>query len=394
MRHGTGAGPAVELDRPATIVFFMDQIFDDHGGTEGQLLRLIADLDRRRFRPVLIILYRLSDFVESGRIPCETTCLGLTTMRRPDYWAALAGVARRLRSEPRALLHSIFPECATAGPWLARLACVPHVTWRRDLGFWLTPAKRRLLRWSGHWTACCVANSEAVREQVIAAEGLRRERVAVVRNAADLTALAAVEPLDVRAALGLPADRVIVVLPANLRPVKGADVALAALALARADGLPLHLVVIGDHRSLLDRYRRLCAELGIVGAVSFLGHRPREELLRWVKGCDLAVNASHSEGYSNSNVECMLLGLPLVATAVGGNCEQIQDGVTGRLVPVGDAVAMAASLRELGGDLQQRRKLGAAAARTMRERHGRDEIVPRHEAIYARLLDSRSRAIR
>lgn len=386
-RDGNGKGTG-SFRGPATVLFLMDQFYDDHGGTEGQLVQLIAGLDRDRFRPRLSVLYRLSDFDYDARIPCPARCHDAGSLRRPVYWRTLAAAAAELRRRRPAVLHTIFPECAMAGPWLARLAGVPHVTWRRDLGYMLTPAKRRLLRLGRRWTHCWVANSEAVRESIVDREGMRPDQVIVVRNTVDFAGLAGIRPVDVRAELNLPAAAVTVVLPANLRPVKGGDLALAALALARREGVPLHLVSIGDHTDLLDDYRRLADGLGVAEAVTFLGHRRREELLGWVRGCDIALNASRSEGYSNSNVEGMLLGLPLVATAVGGNREQVDHGVTGLLVAPEDPAAMAQALVALGGDQPRRRAMGEAAALRMRRMHGANDAVARHEAVYARLLSS------
>jgi glycosyltransferase involved in cell wall biosynthesis len=104
------------------------------------------------------------------------------------------------------------------------------------------------------------------------------------------------------------------------------------------------------------------------------------------------LNASFSEGYSNSNVEAMLLGRPLVATAVGGNLEQIVDGETGLLVPPGDAQTMADALLRVYHDRALRLALGTAGASRMRVLHGQDEAVQRHESLYEQLLAPRGRS--
>jgi L-malate glycosyltransferase len=374
------------VDKPASIVYLIDHIWSGHGGTEGQLLQLIAGLDRQRFQPRLIVLYGHGDLVGSGRLPCPCRCLHLVSGRQPRYWKSLAHVAGILRRDRPTLLHSIFPESVTAGPWLARLAGVPHVTWRRDLGFWLTPVKRRLLRLVSRWTRCCVANSEAVRDQVIRDEGFRPQQVAVVRNAVDMIELAEVAPLDVAHVLNLPADTLIIAFPANLRPVKGGDIVLQALAGVRAAGAPVHLVSIGENSRLLAKYEQRCDRLGIKNAVTFLGHRPREELLRWVRGSDVVLNASFSEGYCNSNVEAMLMSRPLIATAVGGNLEQVVDQETGILVPSGDADAMAAAILRLYHDEHLRSAFGSSGARRMQQLHGVNEAVQRHESLYETIL--------
>jgi len=366
----------------------MDHISSEHGGTEGQLVRLIAGLDRTRYRPRLVLLYGRGSYIYSDRLPCECHCLELKSGRQLRYWTSLAAVTGGMRRARPTLLHTVFPESVTAGPWLARLAGVPHVTWRRDLGYWLTPVKRRLLRIGRRWTACCVVNSEAVRSQVIRDEGYLPAQVAVVRNIIDFSELNDVRPKDVRGELRLPPGTVSLVFPANLRPVKGGDIVLAALAQVRARGAAMHLVSIGENTQLLGAYRARCRELDIASAVTFLGHLARAELLSWVKGCDIALNASYSEGYSNGIIEAMLLGLPVVATAVGGNLEQVVDRHTGFLVPAGDVEAMAEAMFALYQDQERRRAMGAAGVARAKALHGENDTVRQHEALYARLLAS------
>lgn len=381
-----GAARGLADDRPITIIYLIDQVWSGHGGTERQLLQLVAGLDQRRYRPRLLVLYDKGDFVDSAQAPPECRCLRLKSQRQRRYWTSVAALAGEIRRSGPSLLHTVFPECATLGPWLARLAKVPHVTWRRDLGYWLTPGRRQLLRWGSRWTACCVANSEAVRDRVIENERFRPEQVLVIRNTIDCEALGGIQPRDVPAALNLPPATVCVGFPANLRPVKGGQIVLQALSRARASGALLHLVSIGENSLLIDEYRQRCHELGIAQAVTFLGHLPREELLRWTAGCDMVVNASYSEGYSNSNVEAMLLSRPLIATAVGGNVEQIVNGESGILVPSGDVAAMAEAMLELYHDRQKRLQLGRAGARRVRDIHGDHRSVVQHEVLYERVL--------
>ena len=154
----------------------------------------------------------------------------------------------------------------------------------------------------------------------------------------------------------------------------------------RGAGAALHLVSIGENSGLLAEYKAYCAKREISTAVTFLGHLPREEVLQWVKGCDIALNASYSEGYSNGIVEAMLLARPLIATAVGGNREQVVEGRTGLLVPAGDEAAMAEAMLALYHDRGRRLVMGKTGASRMRALHGENLAVQQHEDLYERML--------
>lgn len=367
---------------PIRVLVLIDQFFSPDGGTEQQLHGLLARLDRDRVAPDLVVLRRLTDYVDSGDLPAPTTCLELGPVATAGYWRAMGGLVRRLRSGRWQMLHTFFPESVTLGPYLAAASGVPLLTSRRDLGFWYTPARLFWLRAGRRFTWRWLANSEAVRESVCAREGAPAGRVEVIPNAMDADRLDGVSPGDVRAELGLTDDEPVLVLPANLRPVKGVDVAVAALGELVRRGGRAHLVSIGENSQLLPAYRELCVREGVADRVTFLGHLPRAETLRWVAGADVVLNTSHSEGSSNAVLEAMALGRCVVATAVGGNREAVADGETGRLVPAGDAAALAAALADVLADRARLAAMGARGRARVRGRHDPAAVVHRYEEIY------------
>src|SRR5262249_45057347 len=99
---------------------------------------------------------------------------------------------------------------------------------------------------------------------------------------------------------------------------------------------------------------------------------------------------SRSEGMSNAVLEYMAAGRPIVATAVGGNVELINDGVTGLLVPSDDTRALASGIARLLTDRALAARLGAAARRRAIERYGREAMVRRFEGFYESLAVSRA----
>jgi len=193
----------------------------------------------------------------------------------------------------------------------------------------------------------------------------------------------------VRRRLGLPPDRLVVLSVGNLKPIKGHDVLLEAVARPGADAPRWCVVLVGeDHRSgELQRY----AARQMPGAdVRFVG--PQDDPLPWYQAADAFVLPSRWEGMSNALLEAMACGLPVVATAVGGNIDVVESGRTGLLVGPDNAVELALALRLLMKDEDLRSALGTAARRHVVEHLGAPVAAAAHEQRYAALAALRRKA--
>jgi glycosyltransferase involved in cell wall biosynthesis len=137
--------------------------------------------------------------------------------------------------------------------------------------------------------------------------------------------------------------------------------------LEAARGLPL--VVAGDG-PLRDR---------VAGALGFL---PHGELLELYSRAAVVVCPSHREGFGVVCAEAMAHGRPVVASAVGGLLDLVEDEVTGLLVPPGDVAALRAALERLLGDRELRRRLGAAAREKARRQLAWDSVTDATIAAY------------
>jgi glycosyltransferase involved in cell wall biosynthesis len=103
-----------------------------------------------------------------------------------------------------------------------------------------------------------------------------------------------------------------------------------------------------------------------------------------MRGLDLFVLPSFSEGISNTILEAMASGLPVVATRVGGNPELVEEGTTGKLVPRADPQAMAHAIREYVCNPEACRRQGSAARRTAEQRFSLDVMVNNYADLYDR----------
>ena len=157
--------------------------------------------------------------------------------------------------------------------------------------------------------------------------------------------------------------------------------AFARLTPAEAGGARIDFVGSGP---ALERCRTLATTLGIADRVAFLGdRRDVPDLLARVHGFVLS---THYEGLPISILEAMRAGLPVVATAVSGIPEEVDDGETGLLVPRGDMVALAAALHTLIHAPGLRRQLGGAGQRAFRATFTLERMLAQSEAVYRDVL--------
>ena len=105
----------------------------------------------------------------------------------------------------------------------------------------------------------------------------------------------------------------------------------------------------------------------------------------YLQAADLGLFTSDSESFCLSILEAMCFGCPSVATRVGGIPEVVEDGISGLLVPPGDAAGLARAVEALIADPTRRAAMGAAARRPAMDRFSADVIVPGYEAIYRRV---------
>jgi len=146
----------------------------------------------------------------------------------------------------------------------------------------------------------------------------------------------------------------------------------------------IRLVIVGDGplRQSLDQ---LVEDLGMKEMTWFPGDR--EDIPALLSAMDLFVLPSLAEGISNTVLEAMSSGLPVIATAVGGNLELVESGYNGSLVPAGDTDALARSIGDLLGNESERRRQGANARLRVCERFDWNRTVCSYLGVYDELLD-------
>jgi glycosyltransferase involved in cell wall biosynthesis len=243
--------------------------------------------------------------------------------------------------------------------------------------------KYRLFFWLLRGANGVIAPSAAIKSELLRA-GFSRERVVCLANAVDIsrfTPASLGEKAKAKEALGLPAETAVVGTVARLVQRKGIDVLLRAFAVV-SDHHQAHLVIVGDG-PLGDELRALARELKIADSISWLGFQA--DAVKWLQTMDVFAFPSRLEGVPNAVLEAMAVGLPIVATTIGGVTDLLEKGGTGVLIPPDDPDAMAGELDRLLGDPSIRADLGDRARKRAVEEFALSGSIARLVDLYGNL---------
>jgi glycosyltransferase involved in cell wall biosynthesis len=358
------------------------------GGTELNAVRTAEALDRDRIELCVIHLQT------RGALRARYEALGVPMRHLPipnlySPRTAVQGLrlARLLRRWNVDVVHSHDIYCNIfAVPWARALSPCSIIASRRWLHEAPRPALLTVNRWSSALAHRVLVNSTGVAGVVEREERVPKEKIVEIPNFLAESAFgvaAAGERESQRRAWGLPADAFAVGAVARLSPVKNLGVLLEALSRL---GPRFHAVLVGDGPSRAGLEER-SRSLGIESRVHFVGEVVSASNLH--QFFDVSVLCSSSEGSPNSVIEAMAAARPVVATPVGGVTDVVVHGMTGLLVPVGDAAALADALRTLEPDADLRERLGAAACEAVRTRYRQDVVIGKLSALYEMLAHGR-----
>jgi len=229
-------------------------------------------------------------------------------------------------------------------------------------------------RWASRLVDRIVAVSDDAARLCVDVDRVSAKKVTRIWNGIDIDDFAFTGPANSPTAISV----------ARLSAEKDFPTLLNSVAIARRDVPELVLKMVGDgpERSRLESLTR---ELGIVSHVEFLGERTDVPSLLSQAG--FFVSSSLTEGISLTLLEAMAVGLPVVATSVGGNAEIVAEGVTGSLVPPSNPDALAAAIVETCRHPERWSVLGKAGRDRVGEHFEVKRMVSDYEGLYWKLVD-------
>jgi D-inositol-3-phosphate glycosyltransferase len=228
-------------------------------------------------------------------------------------------------------------------------------------------------------------------DQLVELYGADPDRIEIIPLGVDHAFFSPGDRRMARRAIGLDrAGGPLLLFVGRIQPLKGADVAVRAVAAVRTAGIEAaRLVVVGGPsgprgEAELAFLHELTRKLDVVDAVSFLPPQPHELLSTFYRAADCCLVPSRSESFGLVALEAAACGIPVVAAAVGGLTTLVEDGVTGYLVEPGDADAFAARVAKIVADPVLQAALGVAGA-TSAARYTWATAAARLRRIYSAL---------
>jgi glycosyltransferase involved in cell wall biosynthesis len=357
------------------------------GGTERQVVNLALGIDPSRFDLHLACLRcsgSLLGELKSLQVPRPEFRIGRFYNPR-TFWQGMR-LAQYIRKNRIQIVHSygFYSNVFTVPTaWLAGKSFV--IASIRDTGDVLTPVQRRVQRMVCRLADCVLVNADAIRDKLIE-EGYAQAKIVVIRNGITLPKFAKRQRNSLlRQELALPLSAPLVVVFSRLNQMKGIQYFLDA-AVILAQGFPdVRFLVVGDGESRKELEEYAC-RLGLGQRTVFTGFR--SDVPELLAEAAVSVLPSLSEGLSNSLLESMASGVPVVATRVGGNPEVIEDGVTGLLVPPRDSAALAAAVARVLEDKDLASRFAQAGIRRVAELFSMERSVHETEHLYKRLVEA------
>jgi glycosyltransferase involved in cell wall biosynthesis len=342
----------------------------DHGGYRGELAGvgrdisyLLPHIDQRRFRVVLVVLRDdggLADFFRNSAV--KVYRLG----RRKFDPRTLLDFLHIIRQENVHIMHLFQYASASFGGLAGYISAIPVILNVNDLNYnypWYQRIVDRLLRFA---TDHVIAVSEAAKQSCVRMRGFAPDKIEVMPSGIPQKRLRQPDTLRcqaLREKWQIPSSAKVIGSVTRLIDIKGNDVVIRAAVqvLAHRPHCVFVLVGSGPEEAAL---RKLSKHLGIDEKIIFTGFQ--HNVMDWLGLFDIKIIASDTEGNCLALQEAMVMGKPIVTTAVGGIVELVEEGKSGLLVPARDPATMAQKILYLLDNDAICKKLANNAARTIR----------------------------
>ncbi len=356
------------------------------GGAEQLILTTAPRLQRDGFEVTVACLKEwgiLGDELDARGV--RAMALGAKGVWDLRVFGRLLSILRRDRIQ---ILRSHLFWANLVARVVGRLASVPViVTTHHDTFSWMRWHQRLAERLTAPMSDAITTCSESVRREAIETFGLRPGLVRTLRNAIELPDSIPEQAARerVRRELGASADDLLIGTLGRLdEPKKGLSVFLKAARLLSREFPRVRFAIVGEGPAR-PSLEALAAREGVSHCTVFPGLR--RDVPEIMRAFDLLVQPSLWEGFGLTLAEAMAVGTPVVASRVGGVPEAVADGVTGLLVPPGDAQALASACASILGDRVRAAQMGRAGIDRARAEFGIERLVREIEDLYRELLD-------
>ncbi|HBE67233.1 MAG TPA: glycosyl transferase family 1 [Planctomycetaceae bacterium] len=354
------------------------------GGAEKQLCLLAENLDRSRFEVDVIVLTHSG--VYEDRLKSAGVSLHFIGKRAKfDPWA-YRRLSRKIGELKPDIVHTWLFAANAYGRWAAYRRGVPGIIGgERSVDPWKSTWQLIVDRHLAKISSCIATNTRAVTD-FYADRGIPAEKFTVIPNAVLPAERRQLEKSELFERLQIPARSKVVGAIGRLWAQKNYRELIWAAELLHAAYQDVWFVILGDGPDL----KRLQHDRDLAGAkdsVRFAGHR--SDAAELLSAFDVLWNGSLYEGQSNTILEAMAQGIPVVASDIPGNRDLVINDETGYLYQIGDVETLTKRTNHLLRNRELALRLGEAAQQRVQSEFSLPAMIKRHEQLYLSVAEER-----
>jgi L-malate glycosyltransferase len=370
-------------------ILYVIDYFHRTGGTERHLAQLVQHLPADRFNCTVVVFDLGSNSLIDEIRKAGIAVIHLPVDREYTFNALLRALelARIIKSKRIDIVQTFHQKSDTYGAVIAKLAGTKYlISSKRDIGDLKKQRHFRLNRLIRFLFDRFIVVADAVADAIVANEAIDRSLITKIYNGVDDVRWTPPAPDEVERAkdlAGFSAASFVVGMVAGFRPEKNHDVFFAGALKAMAAIPSLRILAVGGG-PLLEQYRNRYASERAQSSLVFAGDV--SDVRQYLNAMDVAcLIPGSNEGFSNSILEKMAVGLPLIVTDVGGNAEAVAHGENGLIIPTGDSDALCDAIVSLYSDPVRRAKMGMRSREMVEQKFTLRQMCEDHAKLYVSL---------
>ena len=373
------------MKRPTRILQLVSSL--TVGGAEQIVLNLAERVNPRQFETFVCSLSRIGQ--NSLQPAFEKVGIPTLALNSQHFYnmQLVRAVQRYVREQQIDLIHTHLTDADIIGRLVGRWSKIPVLSTLHNMPF--NYARQRRDRYwlerftARYWATHLVTVSPKIRELFISEWHIPPARISAINNSVQMEPFLAVEE-GVLATREFPGP--VITNVARFNPQKAQEVLLAAAAQVIAKLPQAHFLLVGRGH-MEPALRQQAQELGIANNVIFTG--VRHDIPNILAQSEIFALSSRWEGVPLSVIEAMAAARPVVVTAVGGNTELVESGLSGLVVPPDSPGALAEALLTLLQDKERRLALGRSARHRVRHLFSPEQFIHQYELLYRRLAEGK-----
>lgn len=378
------------------ILYIIDTLCGE-GGTENHLYYLVKNLDRNKFNCSIVSFNIWGSFIEKIRSTgIQVYHVPVARYYTPSALLKCFELRKIIKDNMIDIVQTFHYKSDTYGVITARLSGIHYIiSSRRDVGDMKKKVHFFMNRLCNKYIDRFITVCNAVGKRIEVDENVPMSEQTTIYNGVDLEKFSVPDrkyEINERKRLGIDENAFVIGSVANFRPEKNYDIFFKAIGKVKDKINGLKIVVVGDGPTE-EHCKRYCRDHGMSDIVNFIGRQ--NDVRQYIAVMDVACLVPGSnEGFSNSILEKMAMGKPLVVTSVGGNAESVIDGENGIVIPPFDPDKLAESLIYLYINPSKRLEMGQKSRSRVEKLFNIKNMIYNHESFYRSIFDDRKLADR